>query len=463
MATGKSFNLKKQKMPKESIRIIFLGSRRSSERISLIVLILNREVKLTCREKNHSLLSRFISLNETPPRRSIRYGGELETPKHLRQKKNSIVCDIAGKGRNSVLHYNFTQEFVPMRRSQESSSLNSLKVKANTCCLVSRHSVSVRQNSSSKLENSGSTRYSQVRTWEERSMNSECGSVQRSSGIMVLQGGSEPWGVKVSVENFMANPKCLNRQDQEMTLKPEDFFWSIQGDVIYRHHNERISRSNLCRKEETFPTPLKYVDVTWSTHTDLGVMQEKCMDDNWNIDENRSLSDSWKGFTKIVLLREKPPKGYMWPGERLTKILTTTWQIMRGLKHGPELGKPPKNKTSKKKAIEKPKLDDARRLRGINSIDPEDEEHKEIMKNARGKLEVHMDAAMPCKKRSRKVCPALRQLERRLKHPTIFHKQNMLVWWKLTNPRGNVWNHLCRKITKITLQAKDMTRWHMTI
>ena len=51
-------------------------------------------------------------------------------------------------------------------------------------------------------------------------------------------------------------------------------FWSIQGDFFYRHHTE--PRVQLCvPKEETFPIPLKYVDVTRSTHTDLYVMQEK--------------------------------------------------------------------------------------------------------------------------------------------------------------------------------------------
>ena len=39
---------------------------------------------------------------------------------------NSNVLDIARKGRNSLLYHNFAQKFVPMKRSQESSSLNSL-------------------------------------------------------------------------------------------------------------------------------------------------------------------------------------------------------------------------------------------------------------------------------------------------------------------------------------------------
>ena len=43
------------------------------------------------------------------------------------------------------------------------------------------------------------------------------------------------------------------------------------------------------------------------------------------------------------------------------------------------------------------KLDDARQLREIFFIDPNDEEFKLTMKAARRKLEVPMPAAMPCK------------------------------------------------------------------
>ena len=86
-------------------------------------------------------------------------------------------------------------------------------------------------------------------------------------------------------------------------------FWSIQGDFIYRHHNEfRVQLYVL--KEETFPIPLKDIDVIGSTHTDLDVLQEKRIDDCWNVDSNRNLSDSWKGFMKFSLLKEKLHKGY---------------------------------------------------------------------------------------------------------------------------------------------------------
>ena len=56
-----------------------------------------------------------------------------------------------------------------------------------------------------------------------------------------------------------------------------------------------------------------------------------------------------------------------------------------------------KKKAKQRWAIKKPKLDNARQLRGIFFIEPNDEEFKLTMKAARRKLEVPMPAAMPCK------------------------------------------------------------------
>ena len=47
--------------------------------------------------------------------------------------------------------------------------------------------------------------------------------------------------------------------------------------------------------------------------------------------------------------------------------------------------------------MKSPKLDNARKLRGIYFIDPEDKEFKETIKNARKKLETPVAPAMPCK------------------------------------------------------------------
>ena len=93
-------------------------------------------------------------------------------------------------------------------------------------------------------------------------------------------------------------------------------FWSIHGDFIYRHHIEPRVQLYVPKKE-AFSIPLKCIDVTRATYTNLDVTQEKRVDDDWNVDSNRSLSNSWKGFTQFALLKEKSPKGHMWSGERL--------------------------------------------------------------------------------------------------------------------------------------------------
>ena len=63
---------------------------------------------------------------------------------------------------------------------------------------------------------------------------------------------------------------------------------------------------------------------------------------------------------------------------------------------------------------QKPKLDNARRMRGIYSIDPSDEECEETINNARKRLEVLMEPAMPCKKEIQLGATRSRQLVRSL-------------------------------------------------
>ena len=126
-------------------------------------------------------------------------------------------------------------------------------------------------------------------------------------------------------------------------------------------------------------------------------MREGRINDYWNIAGSRDLSDSLTGFTQFAPLSEKPPEGYMWFGRRLTKRQATSrpdhlWpELWRGMVRNAQL------REKQKWPIEKPKLDNARRLRGIYFIDPEDMEFKEIIQNARRKLETPMAPAVPCK------------------------------------------------------------------
>ena len=100
-------------------------------------------------------------------------------------------------------------------------------------------------------------------------------------------------------------------------------FWSMSGSFIYRHHVEPRVKLYSPR-EEPFPIPLQNIDVSRTTHTNLDVKQEKRIDDYWNIDGSRDLSDPWTGFTHFTLLEEKPPDGYMWSGWRLTRKQQTS-------------------------------------------------------------------------------------------------------------------------------------------
>ena len=115
------------------------------------------------------------------------------------------------------------------------------------------------------------------------------------------------------------------------------------------------------------------------------------------MDGERELSDAWTGFTRFALLKEGPLEGYTLSGRRLTRNRTTSrpddvWPDMWKY-----LSDAAKKKAKQRWAIEKPKLDNARQLRGIFFIEPNDEEFKLTMNAARRKLEVPMPAAMPCK------------------------------------------------------------------
>ena len=103
------------------------------------------------------------------------------------------------------------------------------------------------------------------------------------------------------------------------------------------------------------------------------------------------------GFTRFILLNERPPNGYTGSGGRLSRKQTTTcldtvWPDM--WKHMSDAAK---KKAKQRWAVEKPKLENARQFRGIFFIEPKDEENKLTVKAARRKLEVPMPAAMPCK------------------------------------------------------------------
>ena len=173
-------------------------------------------------------------------------------------------------------------------------------------------------------------------------------------------------------------------------------FWSMSGSFKYRHHVEPRVKLYSPR-EESFPIPVKYIDVSRTTQTNLDVKQEKRIDDYWNIDGSRDLSDPWTGFTQFTLLDETSPDGYMWSGGRLTRKQLTSRPEYLWPELWEKMGKNAKLKEKQKWSHEKLHLDNTRKLRGIYFIDPEDKEFNETIKNARKKLETSVAPAMPCK------------------------------------------------------------------
>ena len=176
----------------------------------------------------------------------------------------------------------------------------------------------------------------------------------------------------------LSSPNPLQDDSTRDDAEAENDFWSVTGDFIYRHHVEPRVKLYV-PKEESFPIPAKYTDVTRNTHMSLDVLLEKQIDDCWNVDGERELSDAWTGFTRFILLNERPPDGYTWSGKRLTGKHTTSrpdnvWPDM--WKHVSDAAK---SKAKQKWAIEKPKLENARMLRGIFFSEPYDEEFKHTM------------------------------------------------------------------------------------
>ena len=112
------------------------------------------------------------------------------------------------------------------------------------------------------------------------------------------------------------------------------------------------------------------------------------------------------------------------------------------------MGKHAKLKEKQKWSNEKLHLENVRKLRGIYFIDPEDTEFKETIKNARKKLETSVDPAMPCKIMKNCGSGASNKIKKKKE------KQNLRVFWKLTNPQECVWEIRYRIIMKTILQEK---------
>ena len=74
----------------------------------------------------------------------------------------------------------------------------------------------------------------------------------------------------------LSSPTPLQEDSTRDDAEAKNDFWSIAGDFICRHYVEPRVELYVPR-EESFPNPLKYIDVTRKTHTSLDVLLEKIL------------------------------------------------------------------------------------------------------------------------------------------------------------------------------------------
>ena len=146
----------------------------------------------------------------------------------------------------------------------------------------------------------------------------------------------------------------------------------------------------------------------------------------------------------------------MWSWVRLTRRqLTSRPDHLR-----PELWIKLGRNAELKESNAKPKLDNARRLRGISFIDLRTRNSKKPFKMLE-KLETPMAPAMPCKT-SRKSEHGV------TRGKTMSSNHNLLVFWKPVNPQDCVWENLFRIIMRTTVQERvtnhcNVIIWHTNL
>ena len=105
---------------------------------------------------------------------------------------------------------------------------------------------------------------------------------------------------RMPVKQFMIFGPCQESSYTAITLNPESSFTRRE-----RNHS--------------LPIPLKYIDVSRTTHTNLDVKQEKRIDDYWNIDGQETCLILGQASLDLFYWKKKPPDGFLWSGGEINK------------------------------------------------------------------------------------------------------------------------------------------------
>ena len=123
----------------------------------------------------------------------------------------------------------------------------------------------------------------------------------------------------------------LNTILQKIKKKPEIQIQMSKLDKIsgvfwgnYKYQNHVARRTKLHVLKDDVPILVNYIDVQRRTKTSIDLIHEATVDDYWNIDGDKSLSEPWISVTRFELLNKNPPQGHLWVQGRLTKNQVTT-------------------------------------------------------------------------------------------------------------------------------------------
>ena len=148
-------------------------------------------------------------------------------------------------------------------------------------------------------------------------------------------------------------------------------------------------------------------------------------------------------------------------GGRLTKVQATTGPDNVRPEVWTQIGKAAQKREKQEWANEKSKLDNARRLRGIYFIDPDDEEYKEILTPKKTRGENWKDLWHQSCRVKEYLTAARRWLRSRKMHPRRIPEQCTVEAHESTGQR--VEPSLPKKQRRPAPQPKDTTRWHIAI
>ena len=178
-----------------------------------------------------------------------------------------------------------------------------------------------------------------------------------------------------------------------MMVKQETISGPFQGTTFTVINLETRAKLYVPR-EESPQFPLRYIDVTTATSTSLDMVVGRRKKETETSQIRGLDSHDSPHWTKNLQM------GIHGPGSGGQRSKRHPGLITYGEKNGKTCQK--QRNEQKSKSIKKPKLQNARKLRGIYFIDPADAEFKETVQNARRKVDVPMPTAMPCKIKGRK-------------------------------------------------------------